>query len=268
MTKPRSGIERLREVFAGTGDLAIAVSGGVDSMTLAVLAHEFSNSDITVFHAVSPAVPPEATARVRAYAGARGWALTVLDAGEFADPRYRANPSNRCYFCKTNLYGAIAAATRATVISGTNLDDLDDYRPGLRAASEKGVRHPFVEAGIGKEALRDLARARGLDDLAELPAMPCLSSRVATGIHIEAADLRLVHRVETLVRRELPGARDVRCRIRVGEISVEIDEATLSAMPRPAREGLVSRIARATQVRPAALPVRLAPYVRGSAFAR
>ena len=114
-----------------------------------------------MLHAVSPAVPPHATARVRAHAGLEGWNLAVADAGEFADPRYRANPVDRCFFCKSNLYDRIRSVTQATVASGTNLDDLGDFRPGLKAASQRGVVHPFVEAGIDKAAVREIARLGG-----------------------------------------------------------------------------------------------------------
>ncbi len=131
-----------------------AVSGGVDSMTLATLAHRRLDTVPRMVHATSPAVPSEARRRVERHASAEGWALEVIDAGEFADADYRANPVNRCYFCKSRLYGSIDAVIRAAggglVASGTNRDDLGDFRPGLRAAEEKGVRHPFVEAGIGK----------------------------------------------------------------------------------------------------------------------
>jgi uncharacterized protein len=102
----------------------------------------------------------------------------VFDAGEFADPRYRANPANRCFFCKTNLYGHIVAQPGGTVLSGTNTDDLADWRPGLTAAAQHGVRHPFVEAGIDKPAIRRIAARIGLGDIADLPAAPCLSSRI------------------------------------------------------------------------------------------
>ena len=88
-----------------------------------------------MFHAVSPAVPATSTELVRAYAPREGWRLTVLDAGEFDDPDYRANPVNRCYFCKTNLYARIRKATADTIASGTNRDDLSDFRPGLKAAA-------------------------------------------------------------------------------------------------------------------------------------
>jgi len=153
-------------------------------------------------HAVSPAVPAAATARVRAHAERHGWALALIDAGEFADTRYRANPVDRCYFCKSNLYGRIASGFARVILSGTNTDDLGDYRPGLKAAREHGVRHPFVEAGMAKSDIRVLARALGLDDVAELPAAPCLASRIETGIGIDADDLALADEVERLLRAE------------------------------------------------------------------
>ena len=142
-----ASVSTLNTVLDDIGRAAVAVSGGVDSMTLALLAGRRSGADCAMFHAVSPAVPAEATARVQDYAAREGWRLTVLDAGEFDDPAYRANPANRCFYCKTNLYGALAARTDATLLSGTNVDDLGDWRPGLKAAQAHGVRHPFVEAG-------------------------------------------------------------------------------------------------------------------------
>ena len=152
-----ASVSALNTVLDDIGRAAVAVSGGVDSMTLALLAGRRSGADCAMFHAVSPAVPAEATARVQEYAVREGWRLTVLDAGEFDDPAYRANPANRCFYCKTNLYGALAARTDATLLSGTNVDDLGDWRPGLKAAQAHGVRHPFVEAGIDKAQVRSIA---------------------------------------------------------------------------------------------------------------
>ena len=207
--------ERLTEILAGMEAVAIAVSGGIDSLTLATVAHRVPGLAARMHHATSPAVPAEATQRTRALAAREGWWLDVFDAGEFADPAYRANPVDRCFFCKTSLYGAVAARTTGTILSGTNLDDLGEYRPGLRAAAGHGVRHPFVEAGIDKRRVRALAAGIGLGELAELPASPCLSSRIETGIRIEAPVLAMVHEAETLVGRSLP-ARTVRCRVRAG----------------------------------------------------
>lgn len=140
----------LISVLNGYDEIAIAVSGGVDSMVLAYMAHRFSRTKATMLHAISPAVPQAATARVKRYAENEGWRITWLDAGEFDDPNYRANPLNRCYYCKSNLYDRIRAATSEQIASGTNTDDLGDFRPGLKAASERAVIHPYVEAGLGK----------------------------------------------------------------------------------------------------------------------
>jgi uncharacterized protein len=171
--------------------VAIAVSGGVDSMTLAHIAARDSRTAATMYHAASPAVPVSARERVEAHAARHGWQLVVVDAQELADSRYRANPIDRCYYCKTNLYDRIAGVTSDTIASGTNCDDLSDFRPGLRAAREHDVVHPYVEAGATKRDIYELAQALGLTDVARLPAQPCLASRVETGIAIDPADPRV-----------------------------------------------------------------------------
>ena len=138
--------------------LAVAASGGVDSMVLAYVAHRFSRAEVLVMHAVSPAVPLVATQRVREHAQRHGWNLRLLDAGEMADPDYLANPVDRCFHCKKNLYGRMAALAGGTLASGTNLDDLADFRPGLEAAKNHGVVHPYVEAGLAKADIYALSR--------------------------------------------------------------------------------------------------------------
>ena len=216
--------DQLAAAVARHEGLAIAVSGGVDSMTLATFAHRLAAAPVAMIHAVSPAVPPAATQRVQARAAADGWALTITGAGEFDDPRYRNNPVDRCYFCKTNLYDRIRMLSSHPIASGANLDDLGDYRPGLLAASERAVVHPYIEAGMDKVAVRALARALGADDVAELPAQPCLASRVETGIAIDASDLAFVDRVETALARALPAAMTVRCRITHAGVAIEIGD--------------------------------------------
>lgn len=255
-------LKRLTEVLGGTDRWLIAVSGGVDSMTLATVAHRTATARMV--HATSPAVPPAATARVRASAAANGWALTVLDAGEFADPDYRANPANRCYFCKRSLYGALtrelgAIAGEAAIAAGTNCDDLSDIRPGLTAAAEAGVRHPLVEAGIDKAGVRAIAVHLGLS-FAALPAAPCLSSRVETGIAINADDLRFIDALETALRR-LTSAPTLRVRLRRGGVRVETDapDADWPAL------GAVAESACREAGR---VFVGVASYARGSAFLR
>lgn len=193
--------------------LSIAVSGGVDSMVLAYLAHAASRAEVTVVHAVSPAVPAAATERVRTHAARHGWALRIIDAGEMADPAYRANPVDRCFHCKQNLYASIRAMTAGAIASGTNVDDLSDYRPGLEAAHHHHIRHPYVEAEITKRDIYALAAAEGLDDLAALPAQPCLSSRIETGITVDPVTLAFIESAELQLTRLLPGDGSVRCRI-------------------------------------------------------
>lgn len=251
-------LARLQAILRGHGRLAIAVSGGVDSMTLAHVAGRAI--DAVMIHAVSPAVPADTTARVRRHAERHGWPLAITEAGEFADGRYVANPVDRCYFCKTNLYARIAGLTDRTIASGANLDDLGDYRPGLVAARERRVVHPLVEAGIDKRAIRAIAAGLGLDDLAELPAQPCLASRIETGIAIDPDDLAFVNRVESAVRAAAPHLADVRCRITRRGVVVEADE------PPGARRDAIERLAIDACLATGRVLVGIVPYRRGSAF--
>jgi len=254
---------RLEAVLLGCAPAAVAVSGGVDSMTLAALAGRRLGSRVAVIHAVSPAVPPSATRRVRRHAEAEGWDLRLVDAGEFQDETYLANPADRCFFCKHNLYRTLSKLGPATLLSGTNTDDLGDWRPGLAAAAEHGVRHPYVEAGIDKAGVRRIARTLGLDDLAELPAAPCLSSRVETGLRIRPDVLQRIDRAERLLRATL-AANTVRCRVRREGVVLEVEAAALRAVGPAERDRLGDRIARIFDV----TAVRFEPYRRGSAFLR
>ena len=258
MTEPLS---RLIEVLDSIGDIAVAVSGGVDSMTLAHVAHARSTTIAEMFHAVSPAVPEHATARVREHAARHGWTLHVVGAGEFEDPDYLKNPVNRCYFCKTNLYARLRAATDATLCSGTNTDDLGDFRPGLRAADEKSVRHPFVEAGIDKDGIRTIAAGFGLDDIADLPAQPCLASRVETGLPILADQLTLIDRIERQVAERI-GPGDIRARMTHDGVRLEVPEADLASANALA-DNIGAQVAEAGH-----RFAGIAPYRRGSAFLR
>ena len=244
--------------------LAVAVSGGVDSMTLAHVAWRFSRARATMYHATGPAVPAAARGRVEAHAAKHGWPLTLLDAGEQADARYRANPVDRCYYCKTNLYARIREATPDPIASGTNRDDLDDFRPGLRAAKERDVVHPYVEAGLDKANVYALAAHLGLDDLERLPAQPCLASRVETGIAIAPDDLAFIDAVETRLAarlgqrggaslpRDAPGHRD--------RAVVRRSDADAAAL---ARDIGAEACAKAGRVF-----AGVRPYLRGAAFLR
>jgi uncharacterized protein len=262
--------DALGSLLDDIGPVAVAVSGGVDSTTLATLAHRRLGRRAKMMHAVSPAVPPEATERVRALALSEGWHLEILDAGEFEDPRYRANPANRCFYCKTNLYARIApiaAAAGAVTVSGTNRDDLADWRPGLKAAEEHGVRHPYVEVGIDKAGVRAIARHLNLGEIAELPASPCLSSRIETGIAIDPEELALVHEVEMFIGAKL-GASTVRCRLRRTGLVIELDPASLDRLPSTERDTLTAAVAAIARVRGGERPIAFKAYRMGSAFLR
>lgn len=250
-----SPIERLKAVLGQYERLAVAVSGGVDSLTLAYCAAQWVPEFLCI-HAVSPAVPAEATSRVKGYAAGNQWPIKVVGSGEFDDPDYRANPHNRCYFCKSNLYSTMSELFEGPIASGTNTDDLGDYRPGLMAAKEHQVVHPFVEAGISKSDLREIARRFGLQDIAELPAQPCLASRVETGIAISPEDLEFINRVELELRSCAPGA-NLRCRILRDGVRIETDHdladdayALVNEMCQAEHRSLMG----------------IGPYSRGSAF--
>jgi uncharacterized protein len=255
----------LESVVQGMQRIAVAVSGGVDSLTLATFAHRLAPGRVEMFHAVSPAVQEEGTRRTRQLAAREGWTLRVIDAREFDSQDYLRNPANRCYYCKTSLYGAIRPHTSAQIVSGTNLDDLGEYRPGLIAAQEHAVRHPFVEAGMSKQQVRALARELGLADVAELPASPCLSSRVETGIAIQPEVLESIHSVERLVEQTL-APRTVRCRVRNAGIVIELDEGALAVLDERARAGLASRVQSVFAATHPGAQVRFEPYRTGSAF--
>lgn len=253
----------LTHLLRAHAPLAIAVSGGVDSMTLAHAAHwVLPERSVRVYHAVSPAVPQAATDRVEDHGARFGWDLEVLDAGEFADPDYLRNPVNRCYFCKSNLYGRIREKTRHMIASGANLDDLSDYRPGLLAARERNVLHPFVEAGFRKADVRRLARQFMLHDISELPAQPCMASRIETGLAVDPADLRLVEEMERELLIMAPVAT-VRCRIVGGGVRLELSGDF--GADQQLRDRMVRRASDKCAAAGKSL-VEVSPYRKGSAF--
>ena len=254
--------DRLTEALAALGPVAVAASGGVDSMTLAVVAHRLFGNSTLIVHAVSPAVPPQATERVKAHAKAEGWNLKIVDAEEFKDERYLANPVNRCFYCKFNLYDCITSVTDLTIVSGTNTDDLSDYRPGLEAAKDYQVEHPFVTANIDKDTIRAIARHLNLDDLSELPAAPCLSSRLQTGVKVTPERLLFVNKVEGYVR-ELLSPETVRCRILAKQVEIQLDSESFQKLDSvdKYRDKIIDF---ASSEQP--LPVKFSAYKRGSAF--
>ena len=261
-------LKRLQNVLSEIGLLVVAVSGGIDSTLLAILSARQSDVDVQMVHAISPAVPELATQRVQRYARTENWRLRISDAGEFRDSRYLNNPVDRCFYCKSNLYRYITEKFKdIQVVSGANCSDLTDYRPGLKAATEYGVRHPYVEAGISKSGIREIARFLNLDDLSELPASPCLSSRVETGIRIESTSLNAIDRVETEIRTMLQ-TKAVRCRIRREGIVVELDNDALSKIGKEDRQAVRAVVQSSFSDRKAQVTVEFEEYRMGSAFIR
>jgi uncharacterized protein len=161
----------------------------------------------------------------------------------------------------------MADAVDCVLVSGTNSDDLGDYRPGLRAAADHGVRHPYVEADMDKEAVRAVARALALHDLAALPASPCLSSRVETGLAIDPEVLDAVYRAERLVQREL-SPKTVRCRVRRDAVVIELDAEGIRGLDATKAADLRQRIGAMMTTAGVTDPVSFQTYRMGSAFLR
>lgn len=261
----------LAHVLQGIVPRVIACSGGIDSLLLATIAHRTVPAWTQVAHAISPAVPAEATDRVRTWANREGWRLELVQSGEFADENYLQNPANRCYYCKTHLYSSLhrlsdmsaAAKDRPTVLSGANIDDLGEYRPGLIAASENGVRHPYVEASIGKEDIRMMARALRLP-FAELPASPCLASRLYTGTRVTSRRLHAVEAGERQIRAET-GIQVVRCRFREQDVFIEVaaEDRRLITTALVAR---VAAVMRAVEPEIGSVILDTNPYKAGRSF--
>jgi uncharacterized protein len=220
----------------------VALSGGVDSGLVLALARDEVPGGVLAVTSCSESVPPSEVEEARALARALGAEHLVIRTEELSDPAYRANPVDRCWHCKDELYGKLTALARergfGCVLDGTNADDARDVRPGMRAAREHGVRSPLLEAGIGKDEVRALARGRGLA-VWDKPAAPCLSSRVPHGTEITAALLARIDAAEQALRAL--GFREVRVRHH-GELGrVELPEADLARAAAPPLRDAVLR---------------------------
>ena len=182
--------------------VVVAYSGGVDSAFLAAVAHDVLGRDSLAVTAVSPSLAERERRAAIELARRFGWNHDVVETRELEREEYARNSSDRCYWCKSVLFDMLrplAAERSADILVGTNLDDLGDYRPGLTAAAQRGVRTPLADAGLGKDDVRALSAARGLPT-ADKPASPCLSSRVAYGVRVTAEGLRRIDRAEEFLR--------------------------------------------------------------------
>ena len=227
-------VQKREAVVARLGGLTsalVAYSGGVDSALLLALAVEALGGRAVAFTALSPAVAPDELEGARELARKLGVRHVEKRSGELEDPRYAKNPVNRCYFCKTELYTLAHAEARelglAHVVSGTNADELADYRPGLQAAAEHEVVQPLAEAGLTKAEIRELSRQMGLPTW-DKPQQPCLSSRIPYGTEVTAERLAQLARSEMSLRQL--GLREFRVRWH-GEIArIEVGEAEIGRL--------------------------------------
>jgi uncharacterized protein len=227
--KLSEALDTVRKALDALGQVVVAYSGGVDSSLVAALAAERLGEGALAITGVSPALAPHLLEEARAQARWVGLRHTEIATAELADPAYSSNPPDRCYACKRELHGLLARikleAGAAQVLDGVNLDDLQDHRPGLRAALEHNVRSPLAEAGVDKAGVRQLSRALGLPWW-EKPAQPCLASRFPYGESITAGRLRRVGAAEDWLRQQ--GFGEVRVRSHGETARIELPASVLT----------------------------------------
>ena len=233
----------LRELFRAAGSVLVAYSGGVDSSYVALVAAEELGERALCVTGESPSLAAHQREQAAEIARRFNFRHEIVRTEEVDDPRYSANPSNRCYFCKTELYSKLVPLALGRgiefVADGSTTDDLGDYRPGRAAAREHGVRSPLVEVGMSKEEVRALSRRAGLPTW-DAPASPCLSSRIAYGTTVTISRLREVETGEEIMRRM--GFREFRVRHHDELVRIEVAPAELG---RALRREVADELARA-----------------------
>jgi uncharacterized protein len=227
--------DRLVETLRGYGRVAVAFSGGVDSAVVAMAASVALGDRAIAATAVSQSLASGEREEAEALARHIGIRHRIIHTAEFDDPNYRRNAPDRCYFCKSELYGRLAVLRESlgvdVIASGANADDAGDHRPGMQAAAEAGVRHPLLDCGLTKADVRALAKAWGLPAW-DKPAMPCLSSRVAYGEEVTPERVRMIDAAEAWLRRA--GLRIVRVRYHKGDLArLEVPAEELARLAEP-----------------------------------
>lgn len=205
--------QHLRAILRGFARVIIAYSGGVDSAFLLKVAHQELEIRAVGIIGVSPSLMPEEHDAAVELASQIGANLRVVETHEMDDENYASNPNNRCYFCKSHLFETLTKIAREenfdAVCDGTNLDDMNEWRPGAQAGTEKQIRSPLREVNLTKNEIRQLSRVLDLPTW-DKPAMPCLSSRIPYGTPVTIEALRMIGRGEAFLRNN--GLREVRVR--------------------------------------------------------